>query len=190
MPAKDISAVKAIAWKLRERGRTLGAIARELAVDESTVSRWLGDLNRAAWKRLTGDVAHAKVFQDRVLGYLLEETLDAWERSKQPRMRVREIKTPDDDQGDPTKTTMRPGEKVTEVIQQTGDVAYTDRALAILAAQRKLWGLDVAERPNDAGPETYAERLAAIKARSARFTQQTRETPADAPKPEDGGPVA
>lgn len=194
MAAKDLAAVKAIAWRLRQRGRTLGAIAKELAVDESTVSRWLADLNRAALKRLTGDVAHAKAFQDGVLGYVLEETLDAWDRSKQPRMRVREIKAPDEvDQRDPTRTVIRPGEKITEVVQQTGDPAYIDRALAILAAQRKLWGLDVAERPNDAGPDSFAERLAAIKARVARFeqqAQQSRETPPDAPKAEDGGPVA
>lgn len=194
-PKDQQLAVKAAAWRLRQRGRTHASIGRELGVDESTVSRWMTDLDRRALDRLAADVALAKVFQAGVLGHILEESLDAWDASKKPATRIREIKDPDEQADDGA---MKAARKITEVVQQTGDVAYLDRALATLAAIRKLWGLDVAERPNDAGPVVFAERVKALRERAALFessrrrmeTHESETKPDAAPPAENVGPVA
>lgn len=176
--ARDHAAVKARAWALRQRGRTQETIAREIGVDQSTVSRWLAGNERREMKLLRATAPSKKVFQEALLNLIVEESITAWEASKQPRTRVRETTEPGepllDDAGRPVldargQAVHKPGAKTVDVIQQTGDAAYLDRAFAALAALRKLWGLDVAEQRNDLGPSTIAERLKALKERAARF---------------------
>lgn len=188
---RDVFA-KARAWELRQRGKTLATIAREIGVDRSNVVRWLAEIERRELARLSTEVERKKVLQDGVLEHVLEESLEAWERSKAPRTRIRETKGPDepilDANGNPVigpdgKPVMAPGQKITEVVQQTGDVHYVDRALQALAELRKLWGLNVAEKANDNGPGSFAERVKALKARADRF--EAREPDAEPPEADE-----
>lgn len=174
--AQRIAGLKAQAWRMRSRGRTQATIAADLGVDQSTVSRWLADIQRKELARLSEAVERHKVTQTAQLETLIEELWSAWEQSKQPRTRVTERKTGEtlmdangkpvlDSKGKPVMVAAT----VTEAIQQTGDPAYVDRVFVALASIRKLWGLDVAEADNAGGVLSFAERVRELKQRAERF---------------------
>ena len=100
----------------------------------------------------------------RAIGFLLchvDESTDAWDRSKQPSHRVRRTR------GNRASRTLLAAGNQTELTERqihnaVGDVQYLAEALAALADLRKLYGLDVssqnfslrctiAERESDGG---------------------------------------
>lgn len=185
------TAAKCRAWSLRIRGWTQERIGHELGVDQGTISRWLAQVEREELARLRESVEAQKAHQSAVLDHILDESLQAWERSKQPRSRVRKA------QDGPTKLGEdgRPvgpgpdGQTVTEVTNRDGSVEYLDRALATLAHKRRLWGLDVAEKSQESGPGAFSDVMRRVKSQAARFEARAAEPDPDAEgEGEEGGP--
>lgn len=185
-------ALQAKAWELRQKGWTQGRIAKEVGIDQGTVSRWLDAVEQRELARLASKVNRAKAFQNGVLEHLLNESLDAWERSKQPRRRITE-KQGEAIQGLDGKTLKGPNgedlreppQQVTEVIARDGAPEYLDRAFASLAQLRKLWGLDVAPKLNDeSGPKAFSAIVARMRANAARHDAERKPTPTPKPQPE------
>lgn len=181
--AKDqtLVALQARAWQLRCKGWTLERIAREVGRDVSNVCRWLEAIEEKELARLSSTVARAKARQNAVLEHLLDESLQAWERSKAPRKRVTiregavvkgvdgsELQTPD---GKPIRG---PSQEGVELIDRDGEPAYLDRAFVALTQIRKLWGLDVEPKPNDeGGPLSYAAIVQRMKVNAQKADTTT-----------------
>lgn len=144
------------AWTLRARGWSQCAIAEELGITQSAVSKLLARIERRELKRLAAAVERQKVTQHFHLEHVASEAFQAWDRSKTPRKRAASRRSIDggggggDGQG---------GDEVqtTEVIERDGDPSYLYAAMQALGNLRSLWGLDVLAAQQDA-----ASTIAAI----------------------------
>jgi DNA-binding CsgD family transcriptional regulator len=125
------------AYKLRLRGRPVVEIAAELGVSDRQVRTYLRrveDRMKADLVARDGEAGVLKQFA--VLNLVLEEALDAWERSKNPSV-TRSASREKDAEGNTTKT------RVSETVEeQIGNPAYLDAAMKALRAIRDLLGLD------------------------------------------------
>jgi predicted transcriptional regulator len=178
---KARSDLKVRAWKLRQRGWTQQRIAESLGVDQGNVSRWLDALDKAELERLAPLAERQKVFQNALLGLLVDESLQAWERSKKPRTKVsRRLGDVITDQaGKPLKAPSgedlrKPSTDITEIVERDGDPAWIDRVIKALAELRQLWGLNVAEATNDKGPIAFADVMQRIKEASTAYDEKPK----------------
>lgn len=150
-PPDDVThAREARAWRMRSRGWSQLRIADELGITQSGVSRLLARVERRELRRLSKAVERLKVVQSAQLDHVIEESIDAWHRSKTPRKRAAsKTEIPGgggdghggDDQGGETRTT--------EVVERDGEASYLYAAMTALTHQRSLWGLDVAPALQD-----------------------------------------
>lgn len=163
------------AWALRQRGWTQQRIADDIGVDQGTICRWLDKIERRELARLSKNVEAMKVRQTGVLESILDETLQAWERSKKPKRKGttrtasgRPILGTD---GHPIATTDET--KVSEAIERDGEPAFLDRALIALRDLRRLWGIDAPERRQEesGGGFTVADLAARLRANAARHDE-------------------
>jgi predicted transcriptional regulator len=128
------------AWQLRQQGWSQMRIAKELGIDQSTVSRLLQRISDRVLAELQENVERVKVEQTVQLEHLYDEALQAWERSKQDAVKITTETPPAEREGASNAT-------VTEEVKgQVGDRAYLDEARAVLADIRKIWGLDSAKK--------------------------------------------
>jgi predicted transcriptional regulator len=125
------------AWDLRCSGMTQARVAQTLGVSQATVSRWLARVERRELRRMSRRVRRAKALQSETLEHVVDEALQAWERSKLPRKRARRSSTSGvlDGTGNPAAV------DATDVEQRDGDPAYLDAAMAALREHAVLWGL-------------------------------------------------
>jgi DNA-binding MarR family transcriptional regulator len=144
-------ATEAKAWELRQRGWTQSRIARELGLDQGTICRMLGRIERRELKRLSKRVQSEKARQTAILEHIADEALQAWELSKRPKRRAS------------TRKSALGSVDVTEMEEREGEPAYLDRAQAALDRLRQLWGLNApAKKPDENQGLTYsalAQRL-------------------------------
>ncbi len=123
-------------WSLRQQGRTQEQIADELGIDQSTVSKMLGRLSRAASKELVGTLVEEKYAQLAQLRLMISEAMRAWERSKaqDKTMTRKDVGIGSNAKGITTSTV--------KVEDTDGNPAYLSAAMNAQAAIRKLLGLD------------------------------------------------
>jgi predicted transcriptional regulator len=187
--AKDQTRIlnEARCWQLRQRGYSQRRIADELGLDQGTVCRMLRRVERREFERLSRQVDRHKATQTAILEGLVDEAIQAWERSKGRRSSARRSvkhKFVEDEHG---KVEEKPAASVnvTETIETAGDVAYLDRAMEGLRQIRKIWGLDAAPTKADAGPTlTYSDIAARLEANAAAFDsaqQHEAQPPANEP---------
>jgi len=130
------AALDARIWELRQHCRTQSQIARELGIDQSTVSRALQRIQEPILRELTEDVARLKACQTAQLELILSEAVRGWQRSQQAlettHTRTRQL-------GDAALP-----ETVTDTTKkgQAGAPEMLARAMDALAAIRKIWGLE------------------------------------------------
>jgi len=138
------------AWALRQQGWTHARIAATLEVDPSTISKMLSRLCDRALKEITEDVLRMKADQSNRLDHIIDEALQAWERSKKDAVEVTTETTvviEPADEGEAEVERAMPGQIVTRKVKgQVGDTAYIAEARAALADLRKLWGLNEPEK--------------------------------------------
>lgn len=145
---------------MRSRGYTLEEIADELGIATGNVSRLLSKLNDRALKANVSKVARTKVEQTQILWHSVSQAMRAWEASKEPLQRVRQL----DD-----------GSTVTEVVRREGNPTYLHTVFKALADIRSIWGLDVA--PATVDPIQGIAQLAAdLQRRGVEY--ETREAAA------------
>jgi hypothetical protein len=125
------------AWALRQRGWTEARIAAEIGVSQMGVSKILARLERRAYAQLSKRIARSKARQTLQLEHLLDEAVQAWERSKQPSSTV--------------KKTRGAGCSRTEktIKENVGDPAFLAQARAILAQLGAIWGMEPADQEVD-----------------------------------------
>jgi predicted transcriptional regulator len=168
------------AWDLRQRGWSQRRIAGELSISQGTVSRLLDAIERRELARLSKRVERQKVEQTYQLDHIIDEALDAWERSKKPR-----VKTGKRSGGGKLGT----GEStVSEVIQREGEPAFLDRALGALDRKRSLWGLDAPKaRPKDEESGLSVSAIAArLQQADAAYDAEPDPTPTPPEETADG----
>lgn len=183
-PTREVTLEReAKAWAMRSRGRTQDHIATELGLAQGTVSRILGRVEARELKRLSANVERIKARQNAQLEHMLEESVDAWHKSKQPRKRA--SSRSGGGSGDEVETH--------EVIERDGDPSHLYCAMTALGHQRQLWGLDVmAALPESA--TSIAELARDLLTRGASYEkrkaegQQAGSTPGASTGDERGAP--
>jgi predicted transcriptional regulator len=143
------------AWSLRQRGWSQLRIAAELGVSQPAVHKILRRVERRVLARLADSVESLKAKQSGQLEFLLDEAVQAWERSKGKT--VRETK----------RESLWNRETVTETRDACGDPRYLAEARSILEAERRLWGIGV--------PRAERERWEAAEARVMEERKFARE---------------
>jgi predicted transcriptional regulator len=71
-----------LAWQLRIKGWTTTRIAQELQIQQPAVSKILQRVEARAIKQLDAEIGGFKVRQATQLEHMLDEALQAWEKSK------------------------------------------------------------------------------------------------------------
>lgn len=125
------------AYKLRLEGRPVIEIAAKIGVSDRQVRTYLRrveDRMKADLLQRDGEAGVLKQFA--VLNHVLDEALEAWEKSKAPAV-TRSASREMDPEGKTTRT------RVTETVEeQVGNPAYLDAAMKALKSIRELLGLD------------------------------------------------
>lgn len=167
---------QAKAWAFRQKGYTQARIAETLGIDQSTVCRWLDAIEKRELARLSKRVESQKVRQTAILDLVIDESLQAWDRSKKPKTRASK-KTGGNGKGGQATA------EQTDVQQRDGDPAHLDTTMAALRDLRKLWGLDAAGKGKaDAGDGglNLATLMQRLKANASNHdTAATTETSTD-----------
>jgi DNA-binding CsgD family transcriptional regulator len=76
-------------WKLLSEGKTPSAIARDVGIARQSVHRIIRRVEAKYNQAIGATVERLKARQARTLWAVVDEAVDAWERSKQPARRVR-----------------------------------------------------------------------------------------------------
>jgi hypothetical protein len=152
------------AWDLRQQGWTHARIAAELGLERSAVTRILARVNKRVLKEMHAEVAAQKVEQSARLDFVIDEALQAWERSKKDAVKVtREWDTPHRDQPDEAEAACdEPPETVVERVTherqgRDGDVRFLEQTRQALADQRKVWGIDAPAKVAPTTPDGQGE---------------------------------
>lgn len=134
------------AWQLRCQGWTTYRIAAEIGITQSAVWKMLRRVEQRVLAGLKDSVVRMKATQTAQLENLLDEALQAWEKSKEPAQSV--TKRTVTGQGDnPTVE-----ETVTQQMKgQCGNPTFLAEARDVLADLRKVWGIDA---PTKVAPTT------------------------------------
>jgi hypothetical protein len=149
-PSKDtMERVQNEAYRLRLLGKAVEEIGELLGKEPKTIYEYLQKARARhiqELKTLDGRAGVAHQFQ--VLNYILDESLQAWERSKTVRkvkrasVQQKDIKIGLGEQVDGVLTTQQTGQTESE---QVGDPVYLARAMEASKQIRELLGLDAPE---------------------------------------------
>jgi hypothetical protein len=151
-------------WTLLSEGKTPSAIARDVGVARQSVHRIIRRVEAKYNQAIGATVERLKARQARTLWAVVDEAVDAWERSKQPSRRVRK------ESGSRGPGGLRNGESGggrgssrtdltrTEVESRVGDPRFLAEAREALADLRKLYGLD-APKSGDSLDQTPVEYI-------------------------------
>jgi hypothetical protein len=184
-PHPNVTALREVkAWSLRARGWTETRIAVELGVNQSSVSRMLERIEARELARMSASVERTKVVHHAQLDHVIEESLDAWYRSKLPRKRAARKTSGEGDGGGGDEV------QTTEVIERDGDTGYLYAAMQAMGAQRSLWGLDVApalQEPAATVAELAKDVLSKASAYQARAAEGPTGNPAGADRADPPG---
>lgn len=124
-------------WALRQRGFTHQRIADQLGLDRSTITKMLGRLSARVNAKLGQEITEHKMAQLEQLSFIIDECMQAWERSKESQKSVSKKTT------DAGKLT---GRKAEEILMQTedqdGNIRYITEARAAMADIRKILDID------------------------------------------------
>lgn len=166
------------AWDLRCSGHTHARIALKLGLTRRAVGLILDRVERRELRRLAESVERQKVTQTGQLEHIIDETLEAWRASKEPRNRVVAV-GPSPKAEDVEKT---------EVIDQTGDCRHLHAAMAAMDRLRDLWGLNVMAASQETA-SSISQVTRAMSERVRRFeARQAEAAPPGSPAGADAGP--
>ncbi len=166
---------EATAWELRCKGLTHDRIARRLGVTRRAVGLILDRVEKRELKRLAASVERQKVTQTGQLEHLIDESLRAWRKSKQPRNRV--VASGANPKSEDIEKT--------EVVDQTGDPRYLAAAMEAMDRMRDLWGLNV-----QAAAQESAGSVSEIVREMAERARRYEQTPAEGHPADPGGDAA
>ena len=167
------------AWMLRCKGFSLSYIGEYLGVSTATISRWLAPLERRELQRLLATIQHEKVRQSEVLYHVIDESIQAWERSKRPVTRVVNrlgllIRNTAgepilDSDGEPIRRT---GWQETIIVERDGNPRFLDIVIRALRELRVIWGLNVAPAKSKINPLVFSTIMTRLKANRSEGESQ------------------
>jgi DNA-binding CsgD family transcriptional regulator len=136
-------------WTLLSEGKTPSAIARDVGIARQSVHRIIRRVEAKYHEAIWATVERLKARQARALEAVLDEALDAWERSKQLARRVRKesgqpgsLRSAESRRGRRNGSGGRMDLTRTDVQSRVGDPRFLTEAREALADLRKLYGLD------------------------------------------------
>lgn len=131
-PNKETQLAREVeAWDWRCKGLSHSRIAAKLGVTRRAIGIILDRVEARELERLAKSVERIKTVQNGQLEHIIDESFQAWRKSKKPRSRAVEKEV------DGEKATQ------TEALEQTGDPRHLATAMSAMDRQRSLWGLDV-----------------------------------------------
>jgi DNA-binding CsgD family transcriptional regulator len=148
-------------WTRLSEGKTPSAIAREVGIARQSVHRIIRRVEAKYNQAIGATVERLRARQARTLWAVVDEAVDAWERSKQLSRRVRkETRQP----GGPRRGGGRSSGVLTDLTRtdvqsRVGDPRFLAEAREALADLRKLYGLDApkpGESTHDQTPVAYS----------------------------------
>lgn len=172
MPANNSAsqtrvALESRAWDLRQRGLTQRTIAASLGVNQATVCRLLARIEQRELARMAETVEREKMLQTAILEHVIDESFQAWERSKRPKKRAVERSTAGVGKG-----------QTIEATEREDDPVYIDRVMQALLHIRRIWGLDATTTTTTTeSGTTYAQVVRNVKANAIRFDAQALPSP-------------
>jgi len=150
-------------WTLLSEGKTPSAIAREVGIARQSVHRIIRRVEAKYNKLTASSVRMLKARQARALWAVVDEAVEAWERSKQPARRVRKEsgRAGDSRSGERRGNSRGGGDRTeltrTDVQSRVGDPRYLTEAREALADLRKLYGLDAPKSGDGSRDQTPVE---------------------------------
>jgi predicted transcriptional regulator len=136
-PKEIVQQRERLAWALRQEGWTQDRIAVELGIGQPAVSKALKRLSIRYHKDMAADVARVKGEQIAQLDRVVDEAMQAWERSKQSAKSLSKITKPGSgprgQRGQQEETTLR-------VDDQVGDPRHLQTAMKAMEDIRKITG--------------------------------------------------
>jgi hypothetical protein len=129
------------AWDRSQRGWSHRRIAAELGVDQRTVGRAIARVYARGASRIDEDARLQVVLILAQLRHALDETFQAWERSKRPSRRSSRTSGPPLPDGSPSIVTTE------EIEERDGNVEFLLLALKLLGAISDLLNLEAVTRP-------------------------------------------
>lgn len=137
---KEISVQReTTAWDLRTRkGYTHAKIAEDLGLERSAVTKILRRVSSRASKEMLDEAVEEKITQIAQLHTIVEESMQAWERSKDAAKTMTQYLRAisiEGANGEQKNTTLK-------VEEQAGDARYLETAMKAMAEIRKLLGID------------------------------------------------
>ena len=167
------------AWMLRCKGFSLSYIGEYLGVSTATISRWLAPIENRELQRLRATIKHEKIRQTEVLFEVIDEALQAWERSKQPRTRViRRLglilrnaagEPILDPAGDPLR---RAGWDEVLIIERDGNPRFLSIVIRALRELRVIWGLNIGPEKSKVEPLVFSTIMTRLKANRSEGESQ------------------
>jgi len=126
-------------WALLSEGKTPTAIGQEVGIARESVHRLIRRVERRYFESTQATVEELKKRQERTLSAIVEDALEAFERSKEPAQRVR--RTTGKRGGIPLADGSDAELSESQVQTQAGDPRFLAQARGALADIRKIYGL-------------------------------------------------
>ena len=126
--ATIVSQNEKLIWKLRTRGYSQSRIADQVGVGQQQVSKILKRLNNRFHKEIMDDIKSYKADQLAKHETIVEESMEAWFKSKEHGSK-RRVKKDDKKQ-------------VSDYEDYFGNTQYLDTAMKAMEHQRKILGID------------------------------------------------
>lgn len=129
-------------WAYRAEGMTHERIAELIGAERSTITKMLARLADRSLGELTEDISEEKMAQVSILRHIVDEAMQAWERSKNPEKTVTK-RAPVTEEGGRRRPAGRSDSYLlSRVIDSDGDPRYLDQAMKALGEIRKILGLN------------------------------------------------
>lgn len=149
-------------WALRVQGKTHQEIAKIVDMERSSVSKMLKRLKDRAIASLDDEILAEKVLQWNRLEFIVVESFEAWETSKQADKRVTQrrssVKPKEGSQDEGDQTPDKVSEIVTsQVVEQDGNLNFLREARAAMKDIRDLLGIEAPKKIAQTDPTGMKE---------------------------------
>ena len=128
-------------WSLLLKGKTPTAIGQEVGIARESVHRIIRRVERRYSELTHATVGELKKRQERALSAIVEDALEAFEKSKQPAQRLRHMTGKKG--GMPLANGIDAEFTESQIQTQAGDPRFLTEARGALAAIRQIYGIGV-----------------------------------------------
>lgn len=173
-------------WALSDRGKTTRTIATMEGISHQMVQKILDRVEARALKHMSKRIEQRKMRRAGQIATIIQTGFDQSDKSLEPRTQVTEKISPD---GEVTK--------ITQVAEQQGDTKWLYLAMAAMAQEFKLLGMEVLPASQEMADsisgiiesiKIRAQQHAQAKKAAAALTEGTAQTDPNGTEGMQGGP--